>query len=429
MTKTNKFTLALLCAGHFINDAYSSTIYPLLPVLGEKLALSTSQVFWLAPLYAISSSLLQPLYGIISDRYARRFFAVFAPTITAVFVSLIGIAPSYGILIVLLLGGGFGIGSFHPQGAAIASNAASDRRRVGMAIFSAVGTLGFALGPLAITRLVATFGLGKSYYAMFVGILMSAVLFKYCPPLERTGKAVEPSRQDGAENRSSNQEPSAPERSAKHHPSAKHLNSSLLAALRGAWQPLLMLYLITVIRSGLQMTTNNYLPFMLKEQGYSLTGTGNALTIFLLLGGVGGLIGGILAEKISGRAVTLFSGIFAAPLMIGAFLTTGVLSLILLGLGGFVLLSTLPVNVAMAQELVPEQTSTVSALMMGAAWGVGALAPQMLRPLAQSHGFRYALIVASALTFLSAVCAYFLPREENIRRQAVETEMAAAAGD
>jgi FSR family fosmidomycin resistance protein-like MFS transporter len=149
----------------------------------------------------------------------------------------------------------------------------------------------------------------------------------------------------------------------------------------------------------------------------------------LLLGGVGGLVGGILAERISGRAVTLVSGILAAPLMIGAFLTTGSFSLILLGLGGFVLLSTIPVNVAMAQELVPEQTSTVSALMMGAAWGVGAFAPQALKGMVASHGFRYALVFASAMTLLSAVCAFFLPREEKIHHKVIETEMATATGD
>src|SRR5215208_2111154 len=144
MRKKDKLTLAALCTAHFVSDSYSSIIYPLLPLLEAKLSLTPAQVYWLAPLLAISSSLLQPLYGIISDRYAKRFFAVFAPTITAIFVSLIGIAPSYGVLIVCLIGGGIGIGSFHPQSAAMASHAAGERRRMGMAIFSAVGTLGFA---------------------------------------------------------------------------------------------------------------------------------------------------------------------------------------------------------------------------------------------------------------------------------------------
>ena len=145
MSKASKLTFVALCAGHFVSDTYSSIIYPLLPLLKDNLRLTTSQVFWLAPLYAISSSLMQPVYGFISDRYARRFFAVFGPAITAIFVSMIGLAPSYAVLIVLLICGGVGIGSFHPQAAAMAAAASAERRSVGMALFSASGTMGFAL--------------------------------------------------------------------------------------------------------------------------------------------------------------------------------------------------------------------------------------------------------------------------------------------
>src|SRR5512147_2818867 len=178
MRRTDKLTLTALCAGHFVNDSYSSIIYPLLPLIKVKLGLTPAQVFWLAPLYAISSSLMQPVYGIISDRYFRRFFAVFGPAITGVFVSMIGLAPSYGMLIVLLIAGGIGIGSFHPQGAAMATVAASERRRVGMALFSAVGTLGFAVGPLVITRVVSAYGLEHSYYVIAAGLVMSAILYR-----------------------------------------------------------------------------------------------------------------------------------------------------------------------------------------------------------------------------------------------------------
>lgn len=400
MRRRDKLTLAALCAGHFVNDSYSSIIYPLLPLIKIKLGLTATQVFWLAPLYAISSSLMQPVYGFISDRYFRRSFAVFGPAITGIFVSMIGLAPSYGILIVLLVAGGIGIGSFHPQAAAMAATAASDRRRVGMALFSAVGTLGFAVGPLVITRVVSAYGLEHSYYIVGTGLLMSAVLYRVCPPL--------PAHSSSA-------------------PGVERIKWQLLAALRTAWKPLTLLYLITVIRSGLQMTTNNYLPFMLEDRGYSLTDTGNMLTVFLLLGGVGGIAGGFTAERFSGRAVTLYSGLLAGPLMIGAFATTGLLSVVCLGLGGFMLLSTIPVIVAMAQELVPGQTSTVSALMMGAAWGVGALAPQALSKFVPALGYRNVLIFASAVTMVTVVLAYLLPRDEPIHRRIVEADLATAS--
>src|SRR5262249_6501190 len=288
MTRRDRITFAVLCAGHFVSDSYSSIIYPLLPLIKIKLGLSAAQIFWLAPLYAISSSLMQPVYGIISDRYFRRFFAVFGPIITGIFVSLIGLAPTYGILIVLLVAGGIGIGSFHPLAAA----ASSERRRVGMALFSALGTLGFAVGPLVITRVVSAFGLEHSWYIIGTGVVMSAILYRVCPPLP-----VQEVMSLGVEK----------------------MKWQLLSALRTAWKPLTLLYLITVIRSGLQMTTNNFLPFMLEDRGYSLTEIGNVMTVFLLLGGVGGVVGGFTAERFSGRAVTLYSGLLAGPLMICAF--------------------------------------------------------------------------------------------------------------
>jgi FSR family fosmidomycin resistance protein-like MFS transporter len=408
MTKRDKVTLVGLCAGHFVNDGYSSIIFPLLPLLKDALHLTTAQVFWLAPLYAISSSLMQPVYGFISDRYARRFFAVFGPAITGVFVSMIGLAPSYGVLVLLLMAGGIGIGSFHPQAAAMASMAAGQRRRVGLSIFSAMGTIGYSFGPLGIALVINAFGLGKTYYVVGVGLLMTAVLYRICPPLAAPVKAT-----SSAE---------STERHAK-------VKSELLRALQAVWKPLLLLYLITVLRSGLQFTTNNYLPFLLRERGYAVTGTGAVMTVFLLMGGLGGLAGGFLAERLSGRAITLYSGLFAGPLMIAAISTQGPLGIVLLGVGGFVLLSTIPVNVAMAQELVPGQTSTVSALMMGAAWGVGALAPPVLDNLVPAFGFQKVMMLASAVTMLSAILAYFLPRQEPHRQIALEAEMAAAAGD
>lgn len=403
MTGRYKLTLAVLCAGHFVNDAYSSIIFPLLPLLKQRLDLTTSQVFWLAPLYAISSSLMQPLYGFISDRYARRSFAVFGPAITGVFVSMIGLAPSYGMLILILMAGGIGIGAFHPQGAAMATAASGERRRVGMAVFSASGTVGYSLGPIAIALIYASFGLDRTYYIALVGLLMTAVMFRYCPPLE--------------------------DKRATHTPGETKWR--FIEALKKVWKPLLLLYLITVIRSGLQMTTNNYLPFLLGERGYAVTGTGGIMTVFLLLGGIGGLAGGFMAERVSGRAVTLYSGLLSGPLMVAAFLTTGPLSIVLLALGGFMLLSTLPVNVAMAQEFMPEHTSTVSALMMGAAWGVGALAPPALDMFVPQFGFTTVLVFASSATLVSALFAYLLPRDEHAHRRVVQTEPVTAhvAGD
>jgi len=404
MTRRGKITLAMLSFGHFINDTYSSMIYPLLPMLADKLHLTTAQVFWLAPLYSASASLMQPVYGFISDRYFRRIFAVFGPLMTGVFISCIGLADSYWILMATLIMAGIGIGAFHPQGAAMAAAASGERRRMGMSIFSSSGTLGFSLGPTLIALLVGSAGLDKSYYVVVLGILTSMLLFKYCPPLEVAPKSY-----------------GAPE-------------DSFSQMLRAVWAHLILLYFITVLRSGTQILTSNYLPFILKEQGYSVQGIGGALTAFLLCVGLGSFSAGMLAERLSGRSVTLFSGVITVPLFIGAFASQGYWTIIFVAAAGIALGSTLALNIAMAQELLPRQTSTVSALMMGFAWGVGALIPPLAEPLAQAFSFRQVLLFATpALSLAGVLLAYFLPdqskRQTKIPEKRIVAAKLSAAGD
>jgi FSR family fosmidomycin resistance protein-like MFS transporter len=407
---TDKVTITALCAGHFVSDSYSSIIFPLLPLLKDELHLTTAQVFWLAPLYAISSSLMQPVYGAISDRYARRLFAVLGPAITATFISMIGLASSYWALLLILIAGGVGIGSFHPQAAAMASAASGERRRLGLAMFSATGTIGYSLGPLGIAIFTSRFGLGKTYYIIGLGYLISAILFRVCPPLGV------PSAE------------SAPQATPKSGSLPVTIEPRGIRMFLPVWRPLLLLYLITVLRSGLQLTTNNYLPFILRSEGHSVTQAGAVITIFLLLGGLGGIAGGFIAERMPGKEVTLYSGLIGCPLMMAAFLTHGPASILLLGLGGFALLSAIPVNVAMAQELMPGRTSTVSALMMGAAWGVGALAPPLLDNLVPAFGFRNVLALMSGVTLLTVLFAYLLPSDRPLVRR-LSSELAPAAGD
>jgi FSR family fosmidomycin resistance protein-like MFS transporter len=415
--------MTVLCAGHFVSDSYSSIIFPLLPLIKDALHLTTAQVFWLAPLYAMSSSLMQPVYGAISDRYAKRLFAVFGPAITATFISMIGLAPSYWILLLILMAGGMGIGSFHPQAAAMASVASGSRRRLGLALFSATGTIGYSLGPLGIAIVTSHFGLGKTYYIIGIGYLMSAILFRVCPPLEAaTPETGPPIVKAGSSD--------VPVKSGARHgfEQSGSVQGGFVQGLLPVWRPLLLLYMITVLRSGLQLTTNNYLPFIMRSEGHSVTQSGAVITVFLLLGGLGGIAGGFIAERVPGKEVTLYSGLIGCPLMMAAFLTHGPLSILFLGLGGFALLSAIPVNVAMAQELAPGRTSTVSALMMGAAWGVGAFAPPLLDNLVPALGFRNVLALMSGVTLLTVLFAYLLPADRHLVR-AVPPELAPATGD
>ncbi len=180
LQKEDRLAIFSLSAGHFISDAYSNFLGPLLPLLVLKLKLSIAQAGWLAAMQVISSSLTQPAYGYLSDRYLKRLFAVFSPLVTVVFMSFLGVAPNYLTLALLLLCGGVGIASFHPQSAALASSASRHRKGLGMSIFVTSGTIGYSLGPVIITSAVATFGLERSYWVMVPGVarLLPALLLR-----------------------------------------------------------------------------------------------------------------------------------------------------------------------------------------------------------------------------------------------------------
>jgi MFS transporter, FSR family, fosmidomycin resistance protein len=227
MNRKNRLTIALLSIAHFALDSYSSFLFQLLPLLATKLRLTPAQAGLVPPMLTVASSLMQPVYGVISDRYLKRSMVVFGPLIAAVFLSCLGMANSLPGLMALVVLGGVGVGIFHPQGAAMVSRAASSdglgkRQGMVMSAFSSAGTVGYSLGPLIIAIVVNRYGLENSWYTAIWGVAFWLVLLRYCPPLEHRGKA------EGA--------------------------PRLADALRAAWVPLTLLYFAVVLRTAVSVS-------------------------------------------------------------------------------------------------------------------------------------------------------------------------------
>jgi MFS transporter, FSR family, fosmidomycin resistance protein len=402
MNRKSKFTITLLSTAHFVLDSYSSFLFPLLPLLATKLSLKPAQIGLLTPTLMITSSLLQPVYGMISDRYLKRSMAVFGPLFAAIFLSCIGLANSLPMLLALVICGGIGIGAFHPQGAAIVARAASadgmgKHHGMVMSVFSSAGTVGYALGPLIIAVVVSRYGLEHSWYTLGWGLVAWAVMWRYCPALE---------------------------------PVEKHAAApSLSTALKAAWAPLTLLYFAVVLRSAVSVSVQTFLPFALKDSGLTTTQVSWVLAGFLFFGGVGGFFGGALADRLGARRVSLAAMLLATPLLLLAFWVEGGLSYALLLLGGTALNLPIPVSVVMAQRLVPGGASTVSALMMGFAWGAGALLAPVTGFLSEHYGFTQALLLMSVLPLFSALLLWFYPQDMRADQQAGEPHVAAPSAD
>lgn len=368
--------LWLLTFAHFSIDAYSSFFSPLLPLLVQKLDLSLGLVGTLVALSSLSSSFSQPLFGMLSDRMRRPWFLALGPLFAAVFMSAIGLAPSYAALIALLTLAGLGVAAFHPQGAVLAGEA-SDRRGIAMSVFVTGGTLGFSVGPIVAVTIAARFGLERTWIAMIPGVVVGIVLLAWVARL-------------------------AP------HAHTAHRGSDL-AGLRPVARPLALLYGAVVTRSAVSYGFLVFLSLYLTGRGFSVERAGHMVAAYLLLGALGGFFGGWLADRWGGRRVVLWSFVAAIPLYVSFLLLPPGPGLVSLVLGAFVLQTSTPVNVVLGQELSPRHASTISSLLMGAAWGVGALLIGPLGVFADHFGLHAGLLLLSTLLVAGAAFAAALP--------------------
>ncbi len=332
--------LFLFCIGHFFIDLYSTALPAFQPVLASKLHLTLSQAGMLGGLAVFASSVMQPAYGYLSDRFHSRMFSVLGPAVSGIFCCLLGIAPAFGWLAAMVFLGGSGSASFHPQAASRAIAGISGNRGRWMSVFISSGSLGLAIGPAFFSGLLA-FGIARSWWGALPGVLITLLLLFLLPeaptPLVRR-------------------------------------KSFDLAALMAVWKPLMVLYLLVFIRSVVQIVYTQLLPLYLHtERGFSVTAANLSLSLYLAAGAFGGFVGGPLADRFGGRIVILVSMAGCLPFLVLFFTANGGVALTGLAIGGLVLLFTNPVNVIMAQELVPSQAGTVSALMMGFAWGMAGL--------------------------------------------------------
>ncbi len=225
------------------------------------------------------------------------------------------------------------------------------------------GTVGQAMAPLVFAPFVQQFGLRATPLLMIPAlVVLLLVLLRRIPTFERL---------------------------------QEHHEAGGLAALRPYARPLTLLYFIVVLRTLTAMSFSTFVPVLLTRRGLSLAQAGTAVSIYLVAVGLGGFIGGPSADRFGARRVIILSLVCSVPFLMIAPLLHGWLFVVVLAIGGFLLQSTLPVNVTFAQLIAPVSAATVSSLMMGFAWGTGGLSVPLVGMMADRFGIERALIVMS----------------------------------
>ncbi|MHB1836321.1 MAG: MFS transporter, partial [Solirubrobacteraceae bacterium] len=157
--RVNRRAMAVLSAGHMFTDVGQGSIPALLPFLLVRDHLSYASASALVLAATISSSVIQPLFGHISDRRSLPWLLPLGPLVGGLGIGLIGIMPSFGLTFAAVLVSGVGVAAFHPEGSRFAHYVSGERRSSGMSLFSVGGNIGFALGPAIMTPAVLTLGM------------------------------------------------------------------------------------------------------------------------------------------------------------------------------------------------------------------------------------------------------------------------------
>lgn len=380
----NKFqagNVIIISVSHMFHDIYTAIIAPMLPLLIEKLGISLSHSA-LMEIFLRLPSLINPFIGLIVDKISITYFIILSPAITAISMSLIGISPSYWIILLLLFITGISSALFHVPGPVLIKHTSGDRIGLGMSFYMLGGEIARTLGPLIITAAIFYWQLEGSYRIMPLGIIASIILyykFKNIPPYKNF-------------------------KNNKREIGAKDTFIKLIPFF-------ILISGICFFRAVMKSALTLYLPTFLTSHGYSLWIAGISLSILQFSGAIGTLLAGHISDKIGRKNTLLIAGI-ANPLMMWLFLNfNSVLMTPILILMGFFLFTSGPVLLALVQDIDSNHPSFINGIYMTINFGIGSLVVLLIGLTGDKLGLDLTYKICSLLTTCTIPFILLLPKK------------------
>jgi MFS transporter, FSR family, fosmidomycin resistance protein len=373
--------MAGLSAGHLFTDLNQGAVAALVPFLTAERGISLAAAGALVFAATVSSSIVQPLFGIFSDKKPIPALMPLGVLLAGCGIALVGVAPSYPLILLCVVASGIGVAAFHPEAARFANYVSGSGRARGMSFFSVGGNAGFALGPAVTTPLVLLFGLQGSLFLALPAVAMAAVLFHELP------------------------------RMLTFSPVAGESEGESETGMPEHWWPFTRMIGVVIVRSfvyfGLVAFVASYYERVL-DVSPALGNT--ALTLMLFGGAAGTLIMGPLADRFGRRTVVGASMLVLPPLIYSFTLAGPFVGMALLVLVGAATVGTFGITVVMGQEYLPGRIGLAAGVTMGLSIGLGGVGAPLLGLVADSAGLSFTMMVIAALPVLGLLLALTLPR-------------------
>ncbi|MGD2186449.1 MAG: MFS transporter [Desulfobacterales bacterium] len=374
--QTERILVLSVC--HFVHDVYASFLSPLLPLLIEKLSMSLTQAGFLSSVMQIPA-LLNPYIGILADRISVRYFIILAPALTAIPMSLIGTAPSYGILLILLFITGISVAIFHVPSPVMVSRLSGAKKGRGMSFYMTGGEFARAVGPLVAVGAVSILGLEHFYPIMVFGLAASVWLYFNFREVPIT---VDQSRK-----------------------------LSVLGTWRELRYILLPLMAILLARGFMHASIATFLPTFIEQETGNLWLAGVALTVFEITGVAGIFAAGSISDRLGRRRILMFS-LLGAPISLLVFVWIGGwVRFVTLMFIGFTLLSTTPVMLALVQEHAKSSPSAANGFFMMASFIARSAIVVVIGFIGDLIGLRATYFLSAIIGLLALPFVLMLPKK------------------
>jgi MFS transporter, FSR family, fosmidomycin resistance protein len=369
----NRKSVALLAVAHLFTDINQGALPALLPLLIASHHWKYATAGTLVLVANASSSFLQPLMGHFSDRVAAPWLVWAGMVVATLGIALLGVAPNYGLMLAAVAVGGLGSAAFHPEAARLMNIVAGSKRATAMSLLAAGGNSGFAIGPLMAGAVTAAFGLTGTTLLIVPALVLAVVLAAQLRP------------------------------SVAAHQAAADARAAREEKLEDTWGPFSWLGATIVFRSVIFYGLNTFLPlYWIAVWHQSRQAGGRALTLLLVSGAMGTLMGGRLSDRFGRRRIIL-AALATVPFLLLLFLyapSVGWCYLAIVPLGA-ILFAPFSAMVVLGQEYLPNRVAMASGVTMGLAGSIGGLAAPLLGSIADHWGMQTSFGVLAGLAVIT----------------------------
>jgi MFS transporter, FSR family, fosmidomycin resistance protein len=377
---------------HLLNDTLQSVVPAMFPILEKSMGLTFTQLGLIAFSLNMVSSVMQPVVGWYSDKRPMPYALPIGLSSSLLGILGIALAPSFWTIIISVIFIGFGSAVFHPEGSRVAYMAAGNRRGLAQSIYQVGGNSGQALAPV-ITALVLV-PLGQFGAIWFTLVAALAVYFLINIARWYAGRLATAAKQIQKKKTKNNR-----------------LDNTYSRAITVA---LIVLVFLVFARSWYGSAISNFYTFyVIETYGVSIARAQWYLFTFLFMGAVGTFAGGPLADQFGKRNVILLSMLLASPLALALPFVGPYFAYAILALLGVILMSSFSVTVVYAQELLPGKIGTMSGLIVGLAFGMGAIGSVALGTIIDSLGLTFTMIAVAFLPLLGLL-TWLLPTDQKL---------------